>query len=175
MKRTSAFIIILAVSAGTLGMASIAGAQQTGSGEDEAAIRKVIVEMTDAFNSHDGKAATRMYTADARLVTVRGDMMSGQAAIEKGLSGIFATRAKNATQRTLDVAVRFIRPDVALANVTNELSGLVAPDGRSLPAHQELSLRVFVKDAGIWQVAAFHNTMVAPFAPAAQSMPTGNR
>ncbi len=147
MKRTSAFIIILAVSAGTLGMASIAGAQQTGSGEDEAAIRKVIVEMTDAFNSHD----------------------------EKGLSGIFATRAKNATQRTLDVAVRFIRPDVALANVTNELSGLVAPDGRSLPAHQELSLRVFVKDAGIWQVAAFHNTMVAPFAPAAQSMPTGNR
>jgi len=175
MKRTSAFAIILAVSAGTLGIASMAHAQQAGSGEDEAAIRKVIVEMTDGFNSHDGKTAARMYVTDARLVTVRGDVMNGQAAIEKGLSGIFATRARNATQRTLDVTVRFIRPDVALANVTNELSGLVAPDGRTLPAHQELSLRVFVKDAGIWQVAAFHNTMVAPFAPAAQTTSTGGK
>jgi uncharacterized protein (TIGR02246 family) len=175
MKRTNAFVIILAVSAGTLGIMSTTDAQQTGNSQDEAAIRKVIIEMTDGFNSHDGKAAARMYTPDARLVTVRGDMMNGQAAIEKGLSGIFTTRARNATQRTLDVAVRFIRPDVALANVTNELSGLVAPDGRSLPAHQELSLRVFVKDAGIWQVAAFHNTMVAPFAPAARSTPTGSK
>jgi hypothetical protein len=38
-------------------------------------------------------------------------------------------------------------------------------DGHALPSHQELSLRVFVKDAGVWQIAAFHNTMVAPFAP----------
>jgi hypothetical protein len=51
---------------------------------------------------------------------------------------------------------------VALANVTNELSGLVAPDGQALPAHQELSLRVFVKNASTWRVAAFHNTMIAP-------------
>ena len=71
--------------------------------------------------------------------------------------------AKNATQRTMDVTVRFIRPDVALANVSNELSGLVAPDGHALPSQQELSLRVFVKDAGVWQIAAFHNTLVAPF------------
>ena len=106
-----------------------------------------------------------MYTPDARFVSVRGDMMNGQAGIEKGLSVILSTRAKNATQRTMDVSVRFIRPDVALANVTNELSGLVAPDGQGLPSHRELSLRVFVKDAGIWQVAAFHNTLVGPFSP----------
>jgi len=43
------------------------------------------------------------------------------------------------------------------------LSGLVAPDGHALPSHQELSLRVFVKDAGVWQIAAFHNTMIVPF------------
>jgi hypothetical protein len=33
------------------------------------------------------------------------------------------------------------------------------------PAHEELSLRVFVKNDGNWQVAAFHNTMIAPFTP----------
>jgi uncharacterized protein (TIGR02246 family) len=165
MNQMNALAAVVAVSLATFGTASMLGAQQAGSDEDEVAIRKVIVEMTDGFNSHDGKAATRMYAPDARFVSVRGDMMNGQAEIEKGLSAILSSRAKNATQRTMDVTVRFIRPDVALANVTNELSGLVAPDGHGLPSHQELSLRVFVKDAGIWHVAAFHNTMVAPFAP----------
>jgi len=164
MNQMNALAAIVAGSLAVFGTASISGAQQAGSNEDEAAIRKVIVEMTEGFNNHDGKAAARMYAADARFVSVRGDMMNGQAGIEKGLSAILMGRAKNATQRTIDVTVRFIRPDVALANVTNELSGLIAPDGHALPSHQELSLRIFVKDAGVWQIAAFHNTLVAPFA-----------
>ena len=162
MNQLNALTAIVAVSLATFGTTSMSGAQQVASNEDEAAIRKVIVEMTDGFNNHDGKAAASMYAPDARFVSVRGD---SQAGIEKGLSAILTTRAKNAAQRTLDVTIRFIRSDVALANVTNELSGLVAPDGRALPAHQELSLRVFVKDAGVWQIAAFHNTLVAPFSP----------
>jgi uncharacterized protein (TIGR02246 family) len=96
-------------------------------------------------------------------VTVRGEVMDGQPAIEKGMASVFGTRAKNTSLRTLDVAVRFIRPDIALVHVTNELSGLVASDGQALPSHQELSLRVFVKESGVWSVAAFHNTMVRPF------------
>jgi uncharacterized protein (TIGR02246 family) len=163
MKGFGAFTAIFVVGLATWGIGTMSNAQQVGSSQDDAAIRKVIVEMTEGFNSHDGKAAARMYAPDARLVTVRGEMLIGQPAIEKGLSAILTTRAKAASHRTIDVAVRFIRPDVALANVTNELSGLVAPDGRELPSHRELSLRVFVKDAGVWQVAAFHNTMVAPF------------
>ena len=86
---------------------------QTAESESEAAIRKIIVEMTEGFNSHDGKAASRMYAADARLVTVRGDVMNGRADIEKGLNAIFATRAKNATHSTKDVTIRMIKPDVA--------------------------------------------------------------
>ena len=52
------------------------------------------------------------------------------------------------------------RPDVAIVHVTNEMSGLVAPDGQKLPSHQEMSLRVFVKNNGQWQIAAFHNTLI---------------
>jgi len=115
---------------------------------DEQAIRRVIVEMTEGFNQHDAKAATRMYTPDADLVTVRGETYKGAAEMEKGLATIFTTRAKAATQRTLNVSIRFVRPDVAIAQVTNELSGLVSPDGQPLPAHQELSMRVFVKEEG---------------------------
>jgi uncharacterized protein (TIGR02246 family) len=83
--------------------------------------------------------------------------------MDRGLASIFATRAKKATLKTLNMTVRFIRPDVAIVHVTNELSGLVGPEGQPLPAHQELSVRVFVKDAGSWHVTAFHNTMLRPF------------
>ena len=65
--------------------------------------------------------------------------------VEKGLATIFQTRGRHVTLKTLEVSVRFVRPDVALAHVKNELSGLISPDGQTLPPHQELSVRVFVK------------------------------
>ena len=131
--------------------------------KDLAAIREVITQTTAAFDRHDAKAFARYYTPDARLVTVRGESMVGTAEIENGLAAIFATRAKAVNLETLDVSIRFIRPDVAVAHVLNELSGLTSPNGETLPAHRELSIRVFVKNAGVWRVAAFHNTIVRPF------------
>ena len=159
MKR----VILLAAVIWLSGFGLVSQAQNVGSSGDEDAIRKVVVAMTEGFNRHDGKAAAQMYEPDARFVTVRGEIMNGQLAIENGLASILGSRARNASQRTLDVVVKFLRPDVALVHVTNELSGLVALDGQALPSHQELSLRVFVKEAGIWRVAAFQNTMVRPF------------
>ncbi len=153
------------------GLASVCVAQGLGSHDDEIAIQKAIGEMTDGFNKHDAAAATRMYKPDADFVSVRGEVGIGRDAAENGLRRIFETRAKAAMLRTEDVKIRFIRADVALAHVTNELSGLVSPDGQTLPAHRELSLRVFVKDEGVWRVASFHNTILSPFTGSAPSKP----
>lgn len=128
--------------------------------DEEAAVRKVIVEMTEGFNRHDARASTSMYLPDADFVTARGERFRGTEGYEKGLASILSTRAREASLRTLDVSVRFIRPDIALAHVTNELSGLIAPDGQRPPPQKELSLRVFVKQDGRWRVAAFHNSLV---------------
>jgi hypothetical protein len=32
--------------------------------------------------------------------------------------------------------------------------------GQTLPPHQELSIRVLVKDQGAWRITAFHNTIL---------------
>jgi hypothetical protein len=63
--------------------------------------------------------------------------MNGVAEIERGLSALFQTRNRNATVRVLSLSVRFIRPDVALAHVTSELTGVVSSDGQTLPATRE--------------------------------------
>jgi uncharacterized protein (TIGR02246 family) len=133
---------------------------------DEKTIRRIVAEMTEGFNRHDARAATCMYAANADFVSVRGEAAAGSGEIEEKLAAIFATRAGGAVLTTLDVKVRFVRPDVALVHVLNELSGLVAPDGEKLPSHRELSLRVFTRDGKTWRVAAFHNTMQRPFAAA---------
>ena len=130
---------------------------------DEQAIRNVILQMTEGFNKHDARAATKMYTSNADFVNVRGDKYTGATEIEQKLAAIFSTRAKQATLKTLNVAVRFVNPDLAIAHVTNELSGLVDTAGLMLPSHQELSIRIFIKESGIWRVTAFHNTMIRPF------------
>ena len=137
-----------------------AQAPSPGTRADEDAIKAVIAATTDAFSRHDAKAWVKFCTPDAQLVTVRGESMRGVAEIEKGLNRIFETRGRQVTLRTLDVAVRLIRTDVALAQVTNELSGLLSPEGQTLPAHQELSIRVLVKNQGTWLITAFHNTIL---------------
>ena len=159
MVRQNLVTLILALAV----FASSSSAWQAlppGTRAQEDAIRSVIAATTDAFSRHDAKAWVKFCTPDAQLVTVRGESMNGVGEIEKGLTTIFQTRGRNVTLKTLDVAVRFIRPDVALAHVTNELSGLVSPEGQTLPPHQELSIRVLVKDQGAWRITAFHNTIL---------------
>ena len=142
------------------GHSSSGHTKTAGVGADEAAIRSAIVETAEAFNSHNASAVARFYTTDADLVTVRGEAMKGSAEIERGLARLFATRNKEALLSTRDVTIRFVRPDVALVHVTNEISQVVEAGGRRLPPQRELSLRVFVKDGGVWRVTALHNTLV---------------
>jgi uncharacterized protein (TIGR02246 family) len=92
-----------------------------------------------------------------------GDLERFLLRIALPLAGLFRGRNRDATLKP--VTIRFIRPDVALAHVTNELGGVVGRDGQPLPPHQELSLRVFVKEAGGWRVTAFHNTRLKPHGP----------
>jgi uncharacterized protein (TIGR02246 family) len=128
--------------------------------DDEKAIRALIAATTEAFNKHDAAEFTQFYTPDAVLVTVRGERMIGKSEIQRVLSEMFSTRAKVASLRTLDVQIRFIKPDVAIAHVVNEMRRIVNNEGIELPPHKELSIRVLTKEKGIWRVAAFHNTIV---------------
>jgi uncharacterized protein (TIGR02246 family) len=162
MRCISLLSILVALLVGPLMAISIA--QNIGAPEDEEAIKSLMVEMTNGFNNHDAKAATRMYAPDGDFVSVRGEAANGATDVEGKLAAILATRAKSASLRTLKMKIRFVRPDVALVHVTNELGGLVNANGQTLPAHQELSLRVLVKESdGAWRLTAFQNTLVAPF------------
>jgi uncharacterized protein (TIGR02246 family) len=89
----------------------------------------------------------------------------GAAEIEREWGARFGTGLKGATFKIVDMRISFLKPDVALARVTSEITGFVGPDGQSVPPHNERSLRVFTKEGDQWRVRAFHNTTVAASKP----------
>lgn len=97
MKGAKLLTLIVAFSSGLL--SAPGHAQGPGEVSDEHAIRELMAQTTAAFNNHDAKGWSRFCTPDARLVTVRGESMSGVAEIEKGLAAIFTTRGCRAALR----------------------------------------------------------------------------
>src|ERR1700737_334488 len=134
--------------------------------EDEDAIKQVIIDMTAAFNRHDPN--TSLFTQDADFVDVRGTWLKGAVAIGRGRTARFETVQKEAQVQQLDMRIRFVTPDVAIAHVTNEISGMTGPDGTKIPPQRELNLRVFRKANGKWLVTAFHSAPIGPSVAAAR-------
>lgn len=128
--------------------------------EDEEAIRKIVVESLDQFNRlHLGPQAAD-YTADADFVNVYGTWRKGAAEIQSGQQQRMETVLKDAKITLLDLSIRFIRPDVAIAIQSHRMSGMRDPAGNTMPPHVERPMRVLVKDHGRWRITAFHNTIV---------------
>jgi uncharacterized protein (TIGR02246 family) len=142
------FLMLLACTVSIFGGASQSHAQNPGTPEDEAYLRAIIVKITDAFNRHETKASSQLYAPDADFVNVAGQLTRGPAEIEKFGAAAHSTRLKDATIKTLNVTIRFIRPDVAIMRETHEMSGFRGPDGAQVPPYQETSLRVFEKENG---------------------------
>src|SRR5215467_8971907 len=85
--------------------------------EDQAAIRNAVTTMTTAFNTRDDPATASIATADADFVAVTGRWSKGIDAYLKARRERFTAALKDASLRTIDVTIRFVRPDVALVHV----------------------------------------------------------
>jgi uncharacterized protein (TIGR02246 family) len=129
--------------------------------KDEDIIRRFLLERIEAFNRHEGPQAA-VYTSDADFVNVYGMWRKGPAEIEGRQKERMETVLKNAKITLIDLRIRFVRPDVAIVHQKHEMSGMLDAEGRTMPPHQELGIRVMVKEHGQWLTTAFHNTIVRP-------------
>jgi hypothetical protein len=62
------------------------------------------------------------------------------------------TVLKDAKITVQDLRIRFVRPDVAIVHETHEMSGMRNDKGETMPPHQELSIRVMVKEQDKWLI-----------------------
>lgn len=166
MKRASIVTLVGSAAVTLVAAAASETLQRESRGDDEGAIRRVIDDQTAAFNRHEVERS--LFTDDADFVNARGIWLQGADAIERGRQAQFKSVLKTASIRLLDVRVRFVRPDVAIAHATYEISGMIGPDGVTMPPHQEIGLRILTKTRDRWLVTAFHLTTIDAPRPAAR-------
>ena len=128
--------------------------------QDASAIaREIIQRLEDAWNAADGAAFGAPFAEDADFVTIRGEDHHGREAIAGGHQGIFDTIYRGSAVTYALVRARQLADDVVLAHARSALS---VPSGPLAGEHNAISSLVLVRGNGAWQIAAFHNTLVAP-------------
>ena len=159
-------IAVLATAFLGLPCSSAAGemSQTQANPDDEKAIRALVLERIDSFNKHEAPQSSA-FTQDADFVNVYGMWRRGPAEIEGRQKERMETVLRDAKISLQDLRIRFVRPDVAIVHETHEMSGMRNDKGEIMPPHQELGIRVMVKEQGKWLITAFHNTIVRPIEP----------
>lgn len=134
--------------------------------DDRAAIKAIVSEEQEAWNRGDAKGFCAHFAPDGSFTNVIGMQTYGYAPFLKQHERIFSTIYKGSHNELSIGTLRFIRPDVAIADVDSVLSktnavppGLATfPDGA---LHTKLQL-VLARQDGQWIIQAFHNVAINP-------------
>jgi uncharacterized protein (TIGR02246 family) len=117
---------------------------------EEAAVRAVVAKYVEAREKIDPAATEALFTADADQHVSSGEWRRGRAEVVKGS---MASSRSNAARRTIAVeTVRFLTPDVAIADGRYELAGAVE-------TRKMWTSLVLKKEGGAWKIAAIRNML----------------
>jgi uncharacterized protein (TIGR02246 family) len=132
----------------------------TANSDDEKAIRNGVAQWEEAWNTHDAKVGASLFSEDAVFINVNASVWKGRQEIEGGHAKLFAGMFKESIFHALDVRVRLLTANVALAHVKWEISGDRNPDGTPRQPRQGIFTQVLMKKGGKWLIEAWHNTNI---------------
>ncbi|HEX5230345.1 MAG TPA: SgcJ/EcaC family oxidoreductase [Bryobacteraceae bacterium] len=126
--------------------------------QDEDAIRGLVGMFIDGWNAGDGHACARPFAENADFTAVTGQRIKGRDMIGRGHAEILSTVFKGTRNSAVVNEITFLRPDVAVADVTFRIQS--DTDKPWLPAYTSAGL-VATKEHGAWSIAVFRN--LVPF------------
>jgi uncharacterized protein (TIGR02246 family) len=135
-------------------------------GPDEMVVRKIIHEQVAAWNKGDAEAYSRHFAADGTFTNIVGMFFTRHDAFRERHDQIFKGVFRGTTKQEDIVSVRFLRPDVAVAETLQTIAGvqkfLPGTSGDVKGRLRTRLLQVFVKDNGEWKITVYHNVDVKP-------------
>lgn len=149
----------------TLFFATIGAAQGK---SEETAVRNIIQDEVAAWNNGDAQAYSRHFAADCTFTNVLGTFFTGQQAVLERHEQIFKGAFHGTVLRQDIVSIRFVRPEIAIVETLNWISGF-SPSGPPSGTHTDDKgrlrtrlLQLMVKYGGEWKIATYHNVDVKP-------------
>lgn len=160
----------VAVSAilGLMLFGSVIGAQNS---PDETAIRRILDNEVATWNKGDTDGYSKDFATDGTFTNIRGMFFTGHQEFRDRHEAIFKGEFRGTSLKQEVVSLRFIRPDVAIAETLTWVSGFSKagpPPGTSVDANGRLRtrlLQVLKKDVAEWKIVVYHNVDVKPGVP----------
>jgi len=116
----------------TLVMAAT-GSARAANAQDEAAIRALGDGFAKAFVQKNADLRASQFAEDGTFVTPQGDLLQGRVAMVKDF-GTEAQAVNAGTQAAFsNYRIRFVKPDVAVADALLTLHNVNGPDGQVIP------------------------------------------
>ncbi|WP_420718251.1 SgcJ/EcaC family oxidoreductase [Pyxidicoccus sp. MSG2] len=163
--------VFLTVALSPLANAAPAGARA----QDEAALRKLVADQTEAWNRQDAAAWSKDFTDDATFINIVGTIFSGRAEIEKRHAFVFGTLFKGSRSEVTVRNLLFLDGGVAVVDTEHQVTGYAGlPPGvqATTPGVLRTQMRyVLKKTRGRWLIVAGQNTDVKPAPVPAGSSP----
>jgi uncharacterized protein (TIGR02246 family) len=136
----------LAIVTCLLAPAAVTAQPAASASRDEPAVRRVVDRYVEAREARDASALEALFTADADQYTTSGDWRRGRAQM---LPGMAASSTQNPGARAISIAaVRFITPDVAIADGAYQIAGSDARRWTTI---------VLTRTRDGWRIAAIRN------------------
>jgi uncharacterized protein (TIGR02246 family) len=132
---------------------------------DEEAVHNLPQDFCAAFNKHDGHQLAQIMADDIDFVTVGATWLHGKSDFEKYHARLLSGRFHGITMEPLQVAVRFLRPDIAIVHWSWTGAGDKNPDGTARQRRYGMMTMVAEKRTGSWLVVAAQNDNSFPGLP----------
>ena len=136
------------------------------SSADERAIRAIVDNETDTWNSGDAVGYSRDFARDGMFTNIRGQAFDGYDAFLRQHDVIFKGIFRGTRLDQEIVVLKFPEPGLAIVETLTRVRGVSQPPpGVSLDRNGHLRTRlmqVLVKRAGEWKIIAYHNVDVKP-------------
>jgi len=128
------------------------GSARAANAQDETAVRALGDGFAKAFVQKNADLRASQFAEDGTFVTPQGDLLQGRAAMVKDF-GTEAQAVNASTQAAVsNYRIRFIKPDVAVADALLTLHNVNGPDGQVIPTIPVNFFFVAVRHGDHWLI-----------------------
>ena len=130
------------------------------SSQDKEAVKNVVIAFQEDFNDGSFKNAAAYSTTDWEHINPGGGIDKGRDSVLKTVRAVHQTFLKGVTMQIESMDIRFLTPDVAIADVIHKVDNYTTPDGVRHENERHIKTYVVVKKKGRWLLAQDHNTII---------------
>ena len=129
--------------------------------KDEESVNKTIISFQEDFNNGDFKNATDYTTDDWEHINPGGGITKGRSEVLKEVRGVHQTFLKGVNMTIENITIRFVNPNVAIADVIHKMSIYELPKGVRHENERQIKTYIVIKQNDKWLLTYDHNTIIA--------------